>query len=412
MPNRVQPRPLVRPLVRRLAPCCLALLAAAATAGLGGCASDGVSRGGGTFDTIEGQELAAGAFTADWVSRLKVTDGVEGLYPLGDDLVVLDGDNRAFSITQNGGRLNYLVRVAEDDERVFPPVAVQLDGEPAVAFPSVATAVVFDEDGRPVTRRQLDFAFSGPAASDGSRMYAGLSTPQGGQVGAVSPGADALPIQWRRLVFGLVTGKPALYEGITYTATGEVGGDRGRVYAIDTEGEAVWVRGDRPYVETFAGNSADVSADAFGVYVPSGDTQLYVYDRLNGRLKWRYYAGDALTQAAVPTGDRVYLPVDGEGLVALEKDGEEVIKQATWTAAGVTKFLGERGELVLGLKDDGRLVAVDRATGEERFTSDRGGFVDVVPATEDDGEMYAVTDGGAVVKVGINLTPGKIGRPL
>ena len=404
MPISVPPRPLVR----LLAACCLAATAAP----LGGCASDGPGGMGGPFAEIEAQELAAGAFTADWVSRLRVIGGVEALHALGEDLVVLDGDNRAFRITQNGGSLRYLVRVAGGDERVFGPVPVQVDGEPAVAFPSVATAVAFDDDGQMLVRRQLDFAFSGPAVSDGARMYAGFSTPQGGQVGAVAPGADALPIQWRRLVFGLVTGRPAIHEGITYVATGEVGGDRGRVYAITTEGEAVWVRGDRPYVETFAGNTADLSADAFGVYVPSGDTQLYVYDRLNGRLKWRYYGGTALTNAAVPTADRVYLPIDGVGLVALEKDGEEIIKQATWTATGVSKFLGESGDLVLGLKADGRLVALDRADGSERFASNAGGFVDVVPATEDGGPMFAVTDGGAVVKVGVNLTPGKIGRPL
>jgi outer membrane protein assembly factor BamB len=405
-------------MIRFTTPCSPTRLLAAALAvtlgtGLVGCATDALT---GPADVAgESQELAAGSFTVDWQVPLDLRGSeVVGTYLLDDLIIVNTAENRSLGVAAASGTPRFSTRVVPASESMFPPVAVNagtnVDPRPVLAYPSVASVVTLDMNGREVKKNRLPYAFSSPATAAEGRMYAGISTERGGQLAAVAPTAEARPMQWRRLLDGPVLSRPAVAAGITYVATDAGADGRGHVYAVAPNTESAWNRFGEPDFTTYGGNIADLAVDSFGLYVASLDTQLYCLDRLSGRIKWRWYAGESLRDAPVPTRERVYQYVPGRGLAAVPKQGDSDPRTEDWIAADARQFLAEGEQHVFALGASGRLLALDKEDGRVAFTSERSDFI--AGTVSDNGEVFALTADGVLIKAEANLKPGRVGTPL
>jgi outer membrane protein assembly factor BamB len=173
----------------------------------------------------------------------------------------------------------------------------------------------------------------------------------------------------------------------------------GSVYGTTDSLTRAWSRDyltedDRPV-------QADLTADASGVYVSGTDGLLYALTR-EGRVRWKFFAAQALFSRPIVTEEWVYQAVGSRGderVVAIDKFARGISAvEATWEAPGAIGFLSQDDENVYLLHNDGRVAAHDKQTGEEKFRSKRSGFVRF--ARNEDGSMfYAATSDGEVVAV-------------
>jgi hypothetical protein len=104
----------------------------------------------------------------------------------------------------------------------------------------------------------------------------------------------------------------------------------------------------------------------------------------------------------------VYQTVPKQGVVAIDKAQGKSNRDALWLAKGTTRFLSRDDKFVYLLGADRRIVAVDRATGEAKFRSQRNDFVAF--ATNIKSPMiYASTADGRVMGVTPVTKPGTVG---
>jgi outer membrane protein assembly factor BamB len=154
-----------------------------------------------------------------------------------------------------------------------------------------------------------------------------------------------------------------------------------------------------------------VAADETGVYAASTDTRLYCLNRGTGRLKWQYYGGTALREGPILSASHVYLPIPGAGIAAFSKADGDFNRKPIWLAAGMTQFLAEDDKLVyLKRGDDNVIVALDKATGEQRFESRRRDLTAFATNRKPDGTIYAASKTNRVLAIKPVLRPGVVGE--
>jgi outer membrane protein assembly factor BamB len=141
---------------------------------------------------------------------------------------------------------------------------------------------------------------------------------------------------------------------------------------------------------------ADLVADEFGVYVASTDTTLYVLDRTNGKIRWRYMAQQPLEASPFVTADRVYLIVPEFGLVALDKLQGKLFREPLWTSPGVKQILSADNRRVYVLTESGQALALDKLTGQIRYQADMNEY-DLFTTNRRDATVYAATKAGKLV---------------
>ena len=424
------PTPAVRPAARfaptRRTRAGRAALALAATLALaaGGCAA---TRGGAGDVVTSGPpvELPAGSFARQWAADLDLQgdNRVTGLHRVGDDLFAYTADNLVFALTP-GGSTRFVRRVGGPGAELLPPVstAVRDDDSPEgataaspgaadaaerasrdarIVFPTTSGFEVYGLGGGYEKTVDSAYPLSGPAVAGSGLVFAGVSGPTAGRVAAFDLGRTYANERWA-IQAGTVTGRPAFHRGVVYYASAD-----GRVYAAASDRSSPWAlpggafRTDRAVV-------ADLVADDYALYVASTDSKLYAIDRATGRLRWQYFAQAPLREAPVVTADAVYQAVPGNGVVKVAKAEGDAYREPLWRAEGVARVLSVGGGYVYGLDRAGRIVAVDDATGEVRFTSRSSGFShfehDAAGTT-----IYAATDDGRIVAVRPVLAPGGVG---
>jgi outer membrane protein assembly factor BamB len=154
---------------------------------------------------------------------------------------------------------------------------------------------------------------------------------------------------------------------------------------------------------------AGLKIDDYGVYVASTDSKLYVLDRMTGKIRWQYFAGTALLDSATVTADSVYQYVPNHGLVALDKTAGDFNRKARWVAADAKQFLAADEKYVYVALRDRRIAALDKATGEQKFTSERTDLTVFAPNTKS-GVIYAATADGLLLAVKPVTKPGSVGE--
>jgi len=199
--------------------------------------------------------------------------------------------------------------------------------------------------------------------------------------------------------------KPTVADGVVY-----VGGNDGKVYALDAAtGHFRWSYPTRNTV-----NSSPTVAGGV-VYVGSDDGKVYALDAATGHFRWSYPTGGPVDSTPAVTGGVVYVDsLDGKtyaldtatghfrwsyptgNTVNGAPSGFVNTYESSPVVAGGTVYIGS---------DDGKLYALDAATGHSRWSYLTGGPVESSPVVaggtvyigSDDGKVYALDAAGSGV---------------
>ena len=356
--------------------------------------------------------LEPGSFRATW--KLDVDTArygpVDQLFLRDDMLVVYTATNTIQVITANGGETSFITSdVVGANDRLWPPVLVEARNrlgpniERVICFPTNTSFVLYTEQGGRVQETQIRRAITAPSAAYEGLVYTGLTGSYAtGRVARIDPTREVAPVLNAVQLSGGVASRPAVFQDIVYAAD-----DTGRVWAIAGQRQQAWVD---QYFATSGAIQADLQVDAFGLYVASTDSQLYCLDRTTGRLKWSYFAEVPLYRSPYVTERFVFQPVEGTGVVCLDKiEGDTVSRSPLWTAPEARDVLSQDENNIYLLLGDGRIAAHDKETGEELFRSQRTDFRSFA-RNATGSRIFAARPDGQIVAIDPVLRRGQVGE--
>ena len=343
--------------------------------------------------------VPANNFARSWVQdlELKGDDRVWQLHLTDKALFVYTLEHEAYQLTRAGGSLLTVAKVTSSGTTLAPPVVV---GD-QVIYPTNTSLEIYGKDGKKERSIDLDFAMSSPAVSDGHAIYVGGNFPTSPRFVSIDPTKETGWMNWSFVTQGSVSAGPAIYQNVLFLAT-----EGNRVYAVNDKMQPVWPLEGFSF-QTAGRILADLKADDFGVYVASTDSKLYCLDRTSGRIKWQYYAQRPLEDSPIVLGTNVYQAVPGVGLVVLDKTTGEFNRKPKWIAEGVVQILSEDAQNVYARLGDNRIAALDKQTGQRKFTSQRRDLKLFV-TNPTDATIYAATASGHVYAITPVLKPGTI----
>lgn len=319
------------------------------------------------------------------------------------------------------GRLLHIDEPKESTQRFHPPVVLK----DRIVYPTTTYLEVFDFAGRYIPHAtkvtdELDKPFSQalkfPIRSDvvglGKLVFFGADFPGSGRAVEVDMTRPYVPDVWTLMEPGSsVSAAPALLKDIVYVAS-----DNGKVAAVATDTrDPIWTL-EQGVFGTYGGIVANLAADQTGLYIPSTDTKLYCLQRTGGKVKWQFFAGVPLRDGPVLTKDLVFELVRGTGLVALDKIEVATAKNPTynreprWVASNATQLVSEDDTYVYVRTTKNQILALDKKTGQPKFSSRRNDLAAFGINTKGDGIVYVGTTEGLVIAVKPVLTPGQVGE--
>lgn len=334
-----------------------------------------------------------------WKADLNLkNDKVRELHLSDEYLFALTDDNYSYVFDRASGSK---VHVSKINGRPGAPVVMK----DFVVYPTESHLEVFNRSGRFVRSINLDNTRRTDAVTAAGRVIVGVDIAARGRVLFVDitkPGNDVAPI----LTAGALTAKPAVRGGLTF-----VGDEAGKVYAISEDLVAAWALPGGAF-ETDGAILADLAADAgttANVYAASTDTKLYALSASTGQVRWQYYAGVPLTKGPTVTADTVYIPVDGQGLVAIDKAGSDSIRKPKWAVADAVQVLADDAENAYVLDKKNRIFGVNKKTGKVAFANDRDDLRTFAVNTKNN-VVFAATSANEVIAATPVLKPGSMGE--
>lgn len=346
-------------------------------------------------------ELPAGTFATEWRAEppLRSGDDIKSLHLVEDTLYAYTRGNRVVSISVAGGKMNWTAEVAEETDVVRPPLA----NKDKVVFPTASTLQIFSKSGQKIRGIDIGHNMRSGAAISGEFVFVGLDYSLGGRLAKIDTTREYAPTRWELMTSAGISAAPVFFGETVYAA-----GEDGSVYAVTEDRQPVWSLPNFVF-RTDGRILADLKVDDYGVYVASTDSKLYCLDRMSGKIRWQYFAGTPLLDAPQITADSVYQYVPTAGLTAINKSTGEFIRKARWVAPDARQFVAADEKYVYVLLKDRHLAALDKATGEIKFTSQRTDLTIVAPNTTT-GVIYAATVDGLVLAVKPVTKPGTVGE--
>jgi outer membrane protein assembly factor BamB len=395
--------PLSRPAVLPSLALCFALALALAAAALVGCEKKVE-----VPDPIpEPTAVPLNSFVRGWASGLDLPagDSVKQVHAREDKVFVYTGAGQIITIARESGQLLWAANIrATDRAGMHPPVVLK----DKVVIPTSSTLEVYQpNDGVFVRSIKLPVATRSDAVGVGDHVFLGGDVAGAGRMVAVDVSREYGNTLWELLIpRGGLASTPAIYETALF-----IGGGDGNVYAVaQSNREPLWTLKDSVF-ETQGPITGDLAADAGGVYVASSDSRLYCLARNTGRLKWQFYASDALHDGPVVTKALVYQAVPGQGIAAIPNGEGEFNRKAAWIALGMTQYLAEDDKLVyLRRGGDNAIVAVDKQTGEQKFENKRRDLVTFGVNRKNDGVIFAASKTNRVMAIKPVMRPGVVGE--
>lgn len=191
-------------------------------------------------------------------------------------------------------------------------------------------------------------------------------------------------VLWTTDVGGPIETAPVQLED----GTTVVGTLAGRVVAVSPEGAIAW--------------SLDVHERAYGsplvmreTIYGGTDARRFIAVTSRGVLRWQLDTDGEADTAAAPTPWGALVFAAGKTLYAVRPDGSVLWRVKAHRKLYGAPAVGPDGSVYAGSQDD-RLYAVT-PSGQLRWSVALGGDVDCAPAVDDDGTVYAGADGGRVV---------------
>jgi outer membrane protein assembly factor BamB len=374
-------------------------MAAALVAGAGGCAGRRKS----ATVTDKPTAVPSNSFVRQWANGLKLNakDSVDRMYLRENTLYVYTAANEVYALGRTGGDLKYIATPAVSGGLLRPPL--ELDDK--VIYPSGSTIDVFNNRGRQLRTIELTKSVRSSATGIGNIMYIALDHAAGTGVMAQIDVAKSYHVtNWELMTYGAIDATPILFDKTIYCAS-----EDGRIYAVSDERGQVWsLENNAGYFQTQGKFVSDITVDDFGIFASNTDSKLYCLDRGNGHIKWQYYAGVPLKTAPAVTATMVYQYVEGMGIVAIDKANGTFNRAPKWVMKTATQLLSEDQQYAYLRRRDGRLVAVDKASGQIAFVSNKHPF-DVLVTNTKDATIYGATKNGMVWAVRPVLHEGEVG---
>lgn len=346
-------------------------------------------------------ELSPSNFRAVWTRALDLRDAKpREMYVRNDMLFVYTNQNMVYELDRKSGDVGMVIRAADPGATVKPPVLQ----EGSLILPTGQTLDYYNMKGYRTTSLKLSDPIRSGVAADKRGTYAGVDSATGGaRIVCIDPARPHSPYRWQFLTKGVVVSTPATYEGIMYA-----GSDDGNVYAVDYDRVPAWAA-LKGVFSTAGPIRGDITAEKSGVYAASADSKLYCLDPRDGKIRWQYYAGFPLFDSPAVTATSVYINVRGQGVAALDKGEGEYNRRARWTVPSTTRFLAEDDQYAFLLGTDNLIIAVDKKTGEQKFTSKRTDLVAFAVNTTD-GVIYAATEKGKIIAAVAVKHHGEVGQ--
>jgi outer membrane protein assembly factor BamB len=346
-------------------------------------------------------ELPAGAFTSEWRAEppLRSSDNVKSIHLVDDSLYVYTRENSVVSVSLVSGKLNWSAQVADPADILRPPLAVN----DKLVFPTASTMQIFSKHGQKIRTMDIGHNMRSGASVSGEFVYVGLDYSLGGRIAKIDTTREYSPTRWELMTSAGVSAAPVYFNAAVFAA-----GEDGSVYAVNEDRQPIWSLPNFVF-RTDGRILADLRVDDYGVYVASTDSKLYCLDRVNGKIRWQYFAGTPLLDAPLVTNDSVYQYVPNAGLTAIDKSTGEFIRKARWVAPDARQFLAADEKYVYVSLKDHRIAALDKATGEIKFTSERTDLT-IFAANTKTGVIYAATTDGLVLAVKPVTKAGTVGE--
>jgi hypothetical protein len=363
-----------------------------------------------SFSRIWATDLRQGK--EDAINAVHVTDQFIFAYRKGGTSSVLD---------RATGRLLHIDEPKESIQRLHPPVVLKN----RIVYPTTTFLEVYDFEGRYIPRatkvtdeldkpfsQELPFPIHSDAVGSGNLLFFGADFPGSGRAVEVDMTRPYVPALWTLMEPGSsISAAPALVKDVIFVAS-----DNGKVAAVATDTrDPIWTL-DKGVFGTYGGVFANLVADATGVYIASTDTKLYCLTRTGGKVKWQFFANVPLREPPVLSKDLVFELVPGTGMVAIDKTELATSKNPTynraprWIAPNAAQFVSEDDTYVYLRSFDNDVMALDKKTGEQKFSSRRTDLAVFGVNTKGDGIIYVATSEGRVMAVKPVLTAGQVGE--
>lgn len=249
-------------------------------------------------------EMEEIGYRPGWNARTVVNPGsrIVGAAILGSYLTVIEHPaNIVTTFDLNSGEMLWKMSAGQPGEKIYGPYAyedrimVNTDRQ-LWAYDAKSGERKIIADFQSVVRTE-------PAMAERLAVFGGAD----GKAFAIDVTTGQKP--WEYQMAASFRAKPLKASNGVFVA------DIAGVYAMidDLTGNMLW-RG-----RTFGPIVADPAADAIRIYVPSEDRSMYALDRTSGRDRWSPFRAEMpLTQAPLAGSRDVFLPLPGEGLVALQ----------------------------------------------------------------------------------------------
>lgn len=357
------------------------------------------------------QPLAVQSFARQWATELKLTGDkpITRIYDRGDYVFGYTDSDLVHVLRRDTGVQVRTDEVQGATYRLRAPVVLK----ETVTYPTTTNLQVFQHNGVKVRTIELNGAIRADAVGEANSIYAAVDAPHGG--GRIKKidlfNRLDLPAWELQAYAGGFPGAPAVSGGVLYAAQ-----ESGRVYAVAVENrEPIWPMEDLLTFDSRASVVADLKADDAGVYVPTFEGKLYCLNRINGQVKWQYFGSGPLETSPIITNDSVYQLDPNRGWVAINKVEDVELKQPQynrghrWANKDVKQILAQDDKNTFVLLKDNTIAALDKKTGERKFTAKRKDFVAFSTNTRD-GTIFAADRTGRVMAIRAVYLPGEIGE--
>jgi len=346
-------------------------------------------------------ELSPNNLRAVWTRTLDLKDAApREIYARDNMLFVYTTQNMVYQMDRKSGDVGFIIRAASPGAQAKPPVL----HEGSVIIPTDQTLDYYNTKGYRTASIKLKDPIRSGIATDKYGTYVGIDSGSGGaRIASIDASSPNSPYRWQFLTKGVVVSTPAIYEGVLFSAS-----DDGNVYAVDSDRNEAWTA-LKGVFKTDGPVHGDVTAEKSGVYVASADSKLYCLNPRDGKILWQYYSGFPLFDSPAVTATTVYINVRDHGVAAIDKGNGEYERHARWVVPDTTRFLAEDDQYAFLLGKNNAIVAVDKKTGEVKFTSKRTDLV-VFAVNTTDGVIYAATAKGKVIAAVAVKRHGEVGE--
>ncbi len=197
-------------------------------------------------------------------------------------------------------------------------------------------------------------------------------------------------LRWSTKVGGSIGSSPLVYDGLVYVSV-ETPEPDGHLSVLDAaSGAEVW-RDESPTDHPHSSVSLDPARGL--VVFGANDGYLYAYDIVNRSLAWSFETGGAIKGPVLLAGGSVFFGSWDEYVYRVSLDGELLWRHHTGDLVMSGPGLDPRtGTLYVG-SHDGRLYALDAASGALHWTFKTGGRIISSPTVVNGGILVGSYDG-------------------